>query len=76
MARLDASPAASSSAGHADVRRHDRLDAGLDRRAERRQPVADVAGHDGQLEVRVLLGRAVAGEVLGAGGDSLALEPA
>ena len=55
--------------GDPHVSGHDRLHAGIDRRAERQQPVADVAGHDRQLEVRVLLRRAVAGEVLRAGRD-------
>ncbi len=58
---------------HADVRRHDRAHAGVDRGAERLEAGLDVAGDDGQLEVRVLLGRAVAGEVLRARGDAGAL---
>ncbi len=37
--------------GNAHMRRHDRLHAGRDRGAERLEPVLDVAGDRGQLEV-------------------------
>ena len=59
-----------------DVRGHDRPHAGGDRGAKRRQPVLDVADERRQLEMRVLLGRAVAGEVLRACRHAAALDPA
>ena len=58
------------------MRRHDRLHAGLDRRAERRQAGGDVTDHRRQLEVRVAVGRAVAREVLRAAGDPVRLQAA
>ena len=60
--------------------RHDGARAGGDRRAERRQlhlpQLVERRRDDGEAEVRVDRRRAVAREVLGAGGDSALLETA
>ena len=62
-----------------EVGRHDRAGAGGDRRPERReldlQQLLARRRDDGQSEVRVDVGRAVAGKVLRAGGDPTRLEP-
>ena len=55
--------------GDAHVRGHDRPHAGGDRGPERLQTVFDVARDGRELEMGVLLGRAVAGKVLRTGGD-------
>src|SRR5262249_16641154 len=62
--------------GDEDVSRHDRVDAGLDRCAERRERGADVAGDERQLEMGIGLRVAVSGEMLRARGDAMALEAA
>ncbi len=61
---------------HAHVRGHDRLHARSDRCAERLEPVLDVARDGRQLEMRVLLGRAVARKVLRARSDVTRLRAA
>ena len=61
---------------HEQCPRHHRAYACRDRGAERQQRGVEVAVDDGQLVVRVDRGVAVAGEVLGARGDALALRPA
>ena len=62
-----------------EVGRHDRPGAGGDRRPERReldrQQLLARRRDDGQSEVRVDVGRAVAGKVLRAGGDPSRLQP-
>lgn len=69
-----------SQCGHADVRTHQCLRARFDRRAERRQMDAaqlfdrDVGGRG--IQMGVGHGVAVAGKVLGAGGDACALDAA
>ena len=59
--------------GHEQVARHHRLDTGLDRGAEGQQRGGEVVADRRQLAVRVDGGVAVAGKVLGARGDTLAL---
>ena len=58
----------------AHVRGHDRTDAGRDCRPERREPLIQVAADEGELQVRVLRGVAVPGEMFCARGDSPALQ--
>ena len=63
---------------HQDVRRHDRRDAGRDRRLERHeldasQPIGRMLD-ERQLEMRVDAGVAVPGKVLAARGDALGLQ--
>ena len=60
---------------HTDVRRHDRANARVDRRAEWNERRSEVAGHDRKIEVRIDLGVAVPREVLGTGGDAGGLHP-
>ena len=66
---------ASSRPGHEQVAGHHRLDAGGDRGAEREQRRGEVAADRRQLAVRVDGRVAVAGKVLRARGDALALGP-
>ena len=62
--------------GNDEVRRHDRADARVDRGAEGHQRRLPVARGDRQRQVRVDGRVAVAGEVLGAGDDTLRLRAA
>ena len=56
------------------MRGHDRTDAGRDCRPERREPLIQVAADEGELQVRVLRGVAVPGEMFCARGDAPALQ--
>ncbi len=60
----------------ADVSRHDRLNPGGNRGAERLEPVLHRTDEHRKLEVRVRRGRPVPGPVLRARGDPAALKPA